>query len=521
MTSAAQSRWYRDDFEAFAAEVLHLPLYSKQRELIRAVLDHERVACRAGNAVGKTWAAAFLILFWLAGGPGSVVVSTSATEAQLRRVLWRQVGGLFKKTGGYFVGATRTETEILMAPGWFATGFSTDTPEALQGIHAERVLVVVDEASGVDEMMFEAAEGLLATGKSRLLLIGNPLRTSGLFFDAFHTKQDEWHTLTISAYDTPAFTGEEVPRKLQKSLVDPKWVERFERRGRDSNEFMVRVLGEFPLRQDDAVFSRVALEQAHSQTLEAGVPIVFGFDPARFGGDESVLYLRQGNVVRLVDAWQGLDLMASTGRVVDHVRRVQEATGRRVRIVVDEPGLGGGVIDRLREQRLEVVAFNGANRAHRRKVAPNRRSELFLDGAEILPLLDLDPGDSELARELLSPTYSFDSTGAKVVERKTDTRRRLGRSPDRLDALLLTLSVDPPRVPGQPKKGATILVARRHMRDFGRDPRRTFPTVPQTSAHDPVAGLRPVADPVAETLARFGVGTVNDDSGLYDLKRMS
>jgi hypothetical protein len=477
MTTLAASRRYRDDFEAFAAEVARIHLYSKQRDLVRAVLEHERVACRAGNAVGKSATAAFLILHHLAGGPGSVVVSTSATDAQLRRVLWREVRRQFKRTGSYFQGATLTESEIFMEPGWFATAFSTDQPEALQGVHSERVLVVADEASGISEAMFEAVEGLLAGGDARLLLIGNPLRTSGLFFDSFNSRRDEWHTLTISAHDSPNLTGEKVPRELRRRLVSKRFVDRLEKRGVDSPEYRIRVLGEFPLRQDDAVVALGDLEQAQANEFEPGFPVVVGVDPARFGSDSTAIAVREGNRVRVVSARRGFDLMQTTGQVVDVARRLVESTGRRPVVVVDEIGVGSGVVDRLRELgEFDVRAFNSSARATRRHDYPNKRSEIWFLASEVLRLLDLDPADQDLAADLLAPSYSFASDGGRVVERKSDTRRRLRRSPDRADALLLCLVIDPPIAPGRARKVRGVSWAKGSIEEFGRfagHPRRS------------------------------------------------
>lgn len=440
---------YRADPCAFVEEVLGVHFYSRQREIIEAVRDHERTAVKAGNAVGKTVAAACLILAWLAGGPGSVVVSTSATERQLKQVLWRETRRRYRAARGFFEGAVVTDTEVRLREDWFATGFSTDTAEAMQGIHAERVLVVVDEASGVDEAIFDAIEGLLAGGDARVLLIGNPLRTSGSFYDSFHSKRDEWRCITVDAFSTPNFTGEEVPRAVRKNLVTRKWVKRIEQRDAGPNTYLVKVLGEFPSQQDDAVVARTDLEQAQTQTLEPGLPLLVGVDVARFGSDETVLALREGNRIRVLDSWQGKALTETTGRVLDHVRRLQAQHARRARVIVDDTGLGGGVTDALREQGVQVTAHNGGSKARRPSDYPNRRSELWFTFADALPLLDLDASDEELARELLAPSFSFDSSGARVVEQKSNTKKRLGRSPDRADAILLTLAVDPPHAPGR------------------------------------------------------------------------
>lgn len=386
---------YRADPVAFVEEVLGVHVYSRQREIIEAVRDHERVAVKSGNATGKTTSAGCAILAWLAGGPGSIVVSTSATEAQLRRVLWRETRRRFKQARGFFDGAVVIETEIRLRDDWYAVGFSTDQAEAMQGVHGERVLVVVDEASGVDESIWDAIEGLLAGGDAHVLAISNPLRTSGSFYDCWHSKRDEWHGITVSAYDTPAFTGEEVPRALRKNLVSKGWVERIEKRSSGSNTYLVKVLGEFPAQADDTVISRADLEHAQTMSLDPGLPLVLGLDVARFGEDETVLALREGLVVRVLDTWQGKALTETTGRVLDHVRRLQAEKARRPRVVVDDAGLGGGVTDGLREQGVDVVAFNGGSRARRPDDYPNRRSEAWFAFAEALPLLDRERRDRD------------------------------------------------------------------------------------------------------------------------------
>jgi hypothetical protein len=447
------------------------------------------------------------------------VVSTSATERQLKLVLWREVRRLFKEAGSYFAGAKVGEAEIFMEPGWFATGFSTDVPEALQGIHADRVLVIADEASGISEDMFEAIEGLLAGGDSRLLLIGNPLRTSGTFFDSFNSRRDEFHTLTISAHDSPNLSGEKVPRELRRRLVSKRFVDRLERRGVDSPEYRIRVLGEFPLRQDDAVVSLADLETAHTNNFEPGVPIIIGVDPARFGSDQTTVAVREGNRIRVVSARRGFDLMQTTGLVVDLARRLHEERGRRPIIVADVIGVGAGVVDRLRELgEFDVRAFNASAAASRRKDYPNKRSELWFLGSEVMSLIDLDPADLELAADLLAPSYSFASDGGRVVEPKANTRRRLRRSPDKADAVLLTLVVQPPVAPGRARKRFTIDWAKGTLDEFeiGGGQGSTPPgfAAGTRALDDRLRELGvPVVDPVADTYRAGGFGLVAEHWG--------
>ncbi len=461
---------YRDDPVAFLREQLRFEPWSAQVEIAEAVRDHHRVAVKACNASGKTALAATLVPWWLAGGPGSIVITTAPTERQVKKLLWREVRSRMKHAGEFFHGAVVTETEILLAPDWYALGLSTDEVEAFQGFHGSRVLVIVDEASGVSEDIFEAIEGVLAGGETRLLLISNPLRTSGSFYDAFHAQRDHWTTITLSAFDTPNLTGEKVPREVRKRLVSKRWVEQAARRGVESSEYGVRVLGNFPTQQDDAVVALADLEKAQAQNLEAGVPLIVGCDVARFGSDSTVIAVREGNRIRVVRSYNGKDLMRTAGEVTEVARHLHAVSGRRPLLVIDDAGLGGGVVDRLREVgEFRVVAFNAGHRSGSREY-PNRRSELWFTFGELLPVLDLDPRDDELAADLLAPTYALGSDGKRMVEAKSNTRRRLRRSPDRADAVMLTCAIDPPRAPGRPRRSRRgSFLPRGNLADWGPD----------------------------------------------------
>jgi phage terminase large subunit len=439
-----------NDPVGFMEEVLGFHPWSVQREIAEAVRDHDRVAVKACNASGKSAVAAALCIWWLAGGPGSIVVMTSATERQLRKVIWREVQQRHRAARGLLHGASVSDSEIYLAPDWFAVGISTDEVEALQGFHGSRVCVIVDEASGVGEPMWAAIEGLLAGGETRLLAIGNPLKTSGSFFDAFGVNAADWHQITISAFATPNWTGERVPRAVAKRLVSKKWAERVAKRGIDSPDYQVRVLGNFPSESDDGVISLGDLERAHQQSFEPGLPLVIGVDVARFGSDHTVLAVREGNRIRVAESYQGRDLMQTSGHVTALARRMEQRTGHKPTIVIDDTGLGGGLTDRLRELgEFKIVDFVGGRKARHGRDYARQRDELWFDFSEMLPVLDLDDRDHELSADVLAPTYSLSSSGQRVVEQKSQTRKRLRRSPDRADAVMLTCVVDPPLRPGR------------------------------------------------------------------------
>jgi hypothetical protein len=431
---------FRSDPVWFAREVLQFEPWSKQKEILESVRDNTRTAVRSCHGAGKTAIAARSALWFLAAFPHSRVITTAPTWAQVKDLLWREIRGAFHQAGGFYDGEL-FETRLELADDWFAIGLSTDRPERFQGHHAENLLLVIDEASGVDESIFEAASGFLTSPGARLLMIGNPTRTSGEFFEAFHRSRAFYKTISVSAFDTPALSGEAVSDEVLRRLVSREWVEEHQRKwGEGSPLYEVRVLGSFPSASDDAVVSLGDIEAAQQRSLPEGAPGVVACDVARFGSDETVIALRLGNRVRIVKAFNGRDTMAVTGEILRVARRA--VSERHVTsIVVDDAGVGGGVTDRLREVgEFVVLPFNGAATAWSRRDYPNRRSEVWFTFAERLPELDLDD-DEQLAADLLAPRYSVDSQGRRVVEAKADTKRRLRRSPDRADAVLMTFAV--------------------------------------------------------------------------------
>jgi hypothetical protein len=237
---------------------------------------------------------------------------------------------------------------------------------------------------------------------------------------------------------------------------------------------------------------------------------VVGVDVARFGGDQTVLAVREGHRIRVARVTSGRDLMWTTGAVLELARSLHEAKGRKPMIVVDDVGLGGGVTDRLREiGEFQVIAFNGGGKASNRD-AVNRRSELWLLAGELMPLLDLDR-DEELAADLLAPTFSFASNGARMVEAKSSTRKRLRRSPDRADAVLLTLAVEPPLAPGKARKRRGLFVAHGNIDEIG-GPR----VAPSPSAGGTPSIPIPGQIPLADRLVQLGIPVADPLSNRYN-----
>jgi hypothetical protein len=314
-----------------------------------------------------------------------------------------------------------------------------DKPQALAGVHSANVLLIADEASDVPESVYEAAVGSMSGPTATTLLIGNPVHTSGLFFDTHHKLKDMWHTIHVSHKDS--------------SRVTDDFVEDVRRRyGENSNAFRVRALGEFPLTDSDTVIPWELVESARNREVEDSprAPRVWGLDVARYGSDRCALSERTARNGRVLDVWTHHDLMATTGRVVKRWKDLPEAERPDV-ILVDSIGLGSGVVDRMYELNLPVRGINVAEVASMSEQFARARSELWWNCREWLAKQDValaaDPEDPEgpnetLARELVVPKYKFTSNGNIEVEPKSATKKRTRSSPDVADSFILTFAED-------------------------------------------------------------------------------
>lgn len=441
----------RQDPAWFAENVLGVHWWSMQVRVAECVRDHERTSVKAANGVGKTFNAAGLLLWFLYCFPQSRVVTTATTWPQVEKLLWHEVGQIHR--GARFpLGGQLNLTELKLPDGRYAIGLSTKPTdlESFQGHHAPNLLLIFDEASGIPAPIYEAGEGYLTARGARLLLIGNPTQVSGEFYASHNSKRGDYKTFTIGWSDTPAFTGEPCPQGVLDALPYPEKLEQRKRMwGEDSALYQVRVLGNFSPHTTSGVIPLGAVMAAQARMLPSTDSqydhVVISCDVARFGDDETVIAERVGQTCRIVERYVGRkpavtatgsqhgDLVQTAGRIAEHASKHPR---QHVRLVVDDTGVGGGVTDILRNDGWEVTAFNGGETAFNPLRFPNRRSELwFMVGAQ-LEDIDLDD-DDQLAADLVAPEYSYDLKMRKVVERKEDTKKRLGRSPDRADAVNL------------------------------------------------------------------------------------
>lgn len=445
---------------------LETPLWSLQEEVVKSVQNNPRTAVRSCHAAGKSFMAAHLALAYVEQNPHSIVVTTAPTSRQVRNVLWRNMRAAYAPHKKKMKGRMLTERYEISAD-WYALGFkgSDNNSDAVQGFHAENILVIVDEAAGVAESVMEGLEAILTGTGARLLLIGNPTSMSGTFRRAFHEDSHLYKTVTISAYDTPNFTTygitkedmlnntwqEKVTGNMPyPALIDPGWVERqYMRHGPDSAFCMSRVDAEFPTDDDDVLISLSDIEaaMASEDRPDIGAGKYVGIDVARSGSDETAICLRQGSAETYFDAWQGNDIMESVGRV-RHI--LNERGYESAEIRVDVVGLGVGLHDRLKELGYNVVEVNVSVSSSDKAQWPIFRHEAWWQLKELYRERMIWPAeghefDPQMISQLTDIRMRYNSTHTKpIIEGKDETKKRTGRSPDRAEAQLLAFCTPPP-----------------------------------------------------------------------------
>jgi hypothetical protein len=422
----------------FSTNVLGIKPWSKQAHILRMIAKHDRVAVRSGHKVGKSTLASIAALWWMKRWTDGRVVMTAPTGRQVRIVLWREVTRLHKRALVSMGGTLHKLPELGLQydDGREILGFATDEPERIAGVSGAHILYIVDEGSGVTEEIFEAIEGSRAGG-AKLLVLGNPTRTSGTFYNAFTSAADVWCHLHVSSEDSPNVTGEaNIP-----GLATPQWVEEKRQEwGEESPLYQVRVRGNFPTQAENAVMGLALVEAArerYEDTAEDG-PLSIGVDVARFGDDETDIQPVRGYKALQATVLRSMDTVDVAGRALK-VGRELARPGERPVFKVDVIGVGAGVADTLRANGADVIDVNVGESANDDNYS-RLRDELWFGLRDWLKDGGAIPDDGKLQADLLAPTYSFLPTGKIKVESKDEIKKRLsGRSPDRADGLALAV----------------------------------------------------------------------------------
>lgn len=418
-------------------------LWSKQREVAQSVVDNRYTAVKSAHGTGKSYLAADIVAWWLDQHPigDAFAITTAPTAPQVEAILWREISVAHEqaKLGGRItwgqVPAWKVGDQMI---GYGRKPADYNDPnkamQAFQGIHAKFVLVVLDEACGIPTWLWNAVDSIVTNDDARVLAIGNPDDPASEFYNVCRPGS-EYNTITISAFDLPCFTGEEVPEDLNRSLTGKGWVEERKRKwGEDSPLYQSKVLGEFPDLSDDSLITPKMIREAMERDLETLEIPTFGGDVARMGVDKTVCYMNRGGALRRVHESSKQSTMRTAGHFV---RIMRENPGSAMWI--DISGLGAGVYDRMKELGFNVHEFDGGSKPMDPIRFKNKRSESYWGLREAFENgeVDLDPNDLDLAAQLQSIKWSLDSRGRTIIESKDDMRKRGIPSPDHADGAMM------------------------------------------------------------------------------------
>ena len=405
-----------------------------QKEALYAVRDNDRVAIRSGHGIGKTAFLSWLILWWLSTRTPARIACTANTASQLSDILWAEVAKWHRMLPEFYqknIDMKSDKIEVIGADSFaVARTARRETPEALQGFHSPNMLFLIDEASGVDDLIFEVGEGAMSTEGAKTVMTGNPTRTSGYFYEAFNKVRDRWYNMKVASSDSTQVSN--------KFMEDMK-----AKYGEDSNIYRVRCLGEWPEADDDVVIPMHLIQASFTrdQTPAESTPVVWGLDVARFGSDRTALCKRKGNVVtEPLKTWRNKDLMELCGIILNEYETTRWSD-RPQEILVDSIGIGAGVVDRLVELDLPARGINVAESPSLGQKYGRLRDELWFNAKEWFEERDCYiPEQEELLDDLSRPRFKFLSNGKLKVESKDEMKKRGLNSPDLADAFCLTFA---------------------------------------------------------------------------------
>lgn len=404
-----------------------------------------QIARTSGHGIGKSALVAWIILWAISTFEDTKGVVTANTENQLKTKTWAEVAKwhrlfiareYFRMTATALFAADPLHERtwrIDMVP------WSERNTEAFAGLHnqGKRIIVVFDEGSAIPDVIWEVTEGALTDRDTQIIwmVFGNPTRNKGRFRDCFPGGRfaHRWNSAAIDSRSVPI---------SNKSQLD-RWIADY---GEDSDFVRVRVRGMFPRVDSESFISHVSATQAvEREVMSQGGTVVLGVDVGRFGDDPSVIYPRCGRdgLSRDIEIHYGLDTMTFAGKVAAAFLR----HGANI-CMVDGGGVGGGVVDRLRQLQIPVIDVDFGSKADGYSGDgvryANKRAEIWGEMRKWLEtgsIPNILTGENiTLVDELTAPTYGLTAKEAIQLESKKEMRARGVASPNVADALACTFA---------------------------------------------------------------------------------
>lgn len=435
---------YQKNPVLFAKEVCSFSPDPWQEAVLMDIASSTKVSVRSGHGVGKTGVEAVTLLWFLSCFRFPKVIATAPTRQQLNDILWSEVEKWRAKSPLLKELLTWTKTYVYMKgyeKRWFAVAKTASEPENMQGFHEENMLIIVDEASGVEDAIMEAILATLSGKNNKLLMCANPTRTTGTFYDSHNRDRGMYKCHRVSSLDSTRTNKENIAAFIKKY-------------GEHSNVVKVRVYGDFPAQEDDVFIPLPLIEKTTLNEIDTTKinRISIGVDVARYGDDETIIATNVGGKIDIPVVRHGQSLMTTVGDIVRTYKQLikdyPQYTGV-VTVNIDDTGLGGGVTDRLEEvkaeerlRRLEIVPVNFGQKPPQDGSEEHYQDISTYMWATVKAEMENEeisiPNDEELVAQFSVRKYSITSTGKIVLESKKDMKGRGIKSPDRGDAVALS-----------------------------------------------------------------------------------
>lgn len=403
-----------------------------------------KISIASGHGIGKSMIISLIILWYLFVNYNAQVPCTAPTADQMYDVLWKELNLWISKMpegvkGQYVWG--KDHIRMKESPEtWFARAktSSKENSEALAGVHADHVLTIADEASGIEEQIFNTAEGAWTSGDILVILISNPTRSEGYFYDTHHKLKKNWQCLQFSSMESPI-----VDVNYESSIA--------ERHGRESVEYGVRVLGKFPdigIMDSSGyvpLYPNIPTQPDFSNIVGFSKNAVLGVDPAGEGRNKTSWVIRDNNKAKKVAE----ESKSNAKTIAEKTMTLMEQYGIEAsHVIVDAFGAGkdvGKEIAIASKGELNVTTVNVGDKSEEDDLYINKRAEYyyksrqwFQQGGEIVE-------DKAFQEDLAKIRFKRNIAGKIQIMPKEVMKKKYGYdSPDDADAFSLTFAIDIP-----------------------------------------------------------------------------
>lgn len=437
---AAIDAWYDDPIQ-FVRDNFGVEPDEWQKEALIEYMKNQCLAMKACKGPGKTTVLAWIGWHYLVTRPQAKIAAISVSKDNLKDGLWAELAKWmheseflkreFEWTARRIYHKVHSNIWFMSARSYSKNADKQEQAAALAGLHADYMMFLIDECSDIPMGVLATAEAGLTSGKEcKIVMAGNPTRKDGPLYFACTQGREQWYVIEITSDpDDPKRT----PR------VDIEWSRKMIKQyGKDHPYVLINIMGKFPPTSLNVLLGPEEVEAAMRRKIDPKDYVFsqkrMGIDVARFGGDRTILFPRQG-----LQAFKVVEMRdARTNEIADRAIRGKNRWECEREFVDDTGGFGAGVVDHMLLKGYNPQPVNFSQKANDGQYY-NKRAEMYFEMAKWIKRGGALPYDAELIKELTTPFYYF-KNGQMILESKDDIKARLGYSPDKADALALTFA---------------------------------------------------------------------------------